>query len=86
MGLRTGAAVQYWRSLEDLERFAHDREDLHVPAWRWYNEEGGKDGDVGFWAELCVLEDGGYETFFGNMPPIGLAAATGLVPASDHRR
>ena len=39
IGLRTGAAIQYWRSLDDLKRFARDREDLHVPAWRWYDEK-----------------------------------------------
>lgn len=37
-GLGTGVAVQYWRSLADLKRLASDRDDRHVPAWRWYNE------------------------------------------------
>lgn len=86
MGLRTGAAIQYWRSLEDLQRFARDRDDLHVPAWRWYNEKVTESGDVGFWAELYVLEDGDYETFFRNVRPVGLGAAAGLIPASDRRR
>ncbi|MDX1746548.1 MAG: DUF4188 domain-containing protein, partial [Halobacteriales archaeon] len=29
MGLRTGAAIQYWRSLDDIRRFAQDPDDLH---------------------------------------------------------
>ena len=33
MGLCSGAAIQYWRSLEDILRFARDPDDLHVPAW-----------------------------------------------------
>ncbi|WP_224336535.1 monooxygenase family protein [Haloprofundus halobius] len=48
MGLRTGAAIQYWRSLEDLQRFARDPNDLHVPAWNWYNEAVDDGGGVGF--------------------------------------
>lgn len=50
MGLRTGAAIQYWRSLDDLLRFAHDGADLHVPAWTWYDEAVDDGGGVGFWA------------------------------------
>ncbi|MBV0925794.1 DUF4188 domain-containing protein [Halomicroarcula limicola] len=86
MGLRTGAAIQYWRSLEDLRRFARDPEDLHVPAWQWYNDEVDSGGGVGFWAELYVIEDGNYETFFRNVPPIGLGTVADMVPASDQRR
>ena len=34
----TGAAlVQYWRSYEDLERFARNPDDPHLPAWRRFN-------------------------------------------------
>jgi hypothetical protein len=31
------ALVQYWRSFEDLEKFARNREDPHLPAWRRFN-------------------------------------------------
>lgn len=86
MGLRSGAAIQYWRSLEDLKRFAHHGDDLHVPAWKWYNEEVDAGGGVGFWAELYVVEEGHYETFYRNMPPIGLGANVGLLPAEAHER
>lgn len=86
MGLRSGAAIQYWRSLEDIRRFAHDPDDLHVPAWQWYNEEGGTDGGLGFWAELYVVKDGAFETFYRNVPPVGLGEHGSLVPMVDHRR
>lgn len=86
MGLRTGAAIQYWHSLEDLLRFARDPDDLHVPAWKWYEEEVDRGGGVGFWAELYVIEEGNYETFFRNVHPIGLGKVADLVPMSDHRR
>lgn len=86
VGLRTGAAIQYWRSLADLRRFAHDREDLHVPAWTWYEQEVDAAGGVGFWAELYVVEDGSYETFYRNVHPIGLGTVGGLVPATARER
>ena len=34
MGLRSGAAIQYWRSLEDIKWFAQDPDGPHVPAWQ----------------------------------------------------
>lgn len=86
MGPRSGAAIQYWRSLEDIRRFARDPDDLHVPAWQWYNEEVGNNGGLGFWAELYVIEDGDYETFYRNMRPIGLGEIGEFVPMADHRR
>ena len=52
----------------------------------WYNQAVDSGGGVGFWAELYVIEDGNYETFFRNMPPIGLGTVADLVPFSDHRR
>ena len=86
MGLRTGAVIQYWRSLEDLRRFARDPDDLHVPAWRWYEEDVDPGGGVGFWAELYVVGEDDYETFFRNVRSIGLGKVADLVPMSDHRR
>lgn len=86
MGFRTGAAIQYWRSLEDLERFARDRDDLHVPAWKWYNERVDAGGGVGFWAELYIVENGNYETFYRNIRPMGLGGVSGLRPDKGHDR
>ena len=86
-GLRTGAAIQYWRSLDDLKRFARDSGDFHVPAWQWYNEAVDPGGGVGFWAELYVIEEDDYETFFRNMPRyFGLGRVADVVPMSDRRR
>ncbi len=74
--------VQYWRSFEDLERFARDRDDPHVEAWRRFNCTIGTDGTVGIWHETYVVEAGGYEAIYGNMPVYGLAAATRHVPVA----
>jgi hypothetical protein len=84
-GLRSGAAIQYWRSLEDLRAFARDSDDLHVPAWKWVNESVRR-GEIGFWAELYVIEDGSYETFYRDVAPIGPGRVADLVPMEGHQR
>lgn len=84
-GLRGGGSIQYWRSLEDLQRFAQDPNDMHVPAWKWVNENL-RNGEVGFWAEIYLIEEGNYETFYRDMPPKGLGSVSELVPMADHTR
>lgn len=44
-------SVQYWRSFEDLERFARDKDDPHLEPWRRFNRTVGASGDVGIWHE-----------------------------------
>lgn len=78
--------VQYWRSFEDLERFARSPEDPHFPAWQRFNKlVGYADGVVGIFHETYLVEPGKYEAVYGNMPVFGLAAATKHVPAAGHR-
>ena len=78
--------IQYWRSFADLERFARDTADPHMPAWQRFNKAVGyKDGSVGIWHETYVIQPGNYEALYGNMPVFGLAAATTHVPATGRR-
>jgi hypothetical protein len=79
------ALVQYWRSFEDLEKFARNREDPHLPAWKRFNKAIGSDGSVGIWHETYLVDAGKYEVLYGNMPVFGLAAATSHVPAIGRR-
>jgi hypothetical protein len=82
VGWRQVMVVQYWRSFEDLERFARDADDPHFPAWKRFNARVGyKDGAVGIWHESYLVQPGQYECVYGNMPVFGLAAATRHVPA-----
>jgi hypothetical protein len=74
--------VQYWRSFEQLERFASDSSLPHHPAWRAYNRRVGKDGDVGVWHETYQVGPGQYEALYANMPAFGLAAAGRQVPVA----
>src|SRR5262245_35005256 len=40
--------VQYWRSFEDLERFARSKDEPHLSAWQRFNKAVGyKGGAVG---------------------------------------
>lgn len=78
--------IQYWRSFEDLEWFARSREGPHLPAWRRFNRSVGSDGSVGIWHETYVVEPGGYEAIYANMPVFRLAKATGHIPATGRRR
>ena len=38
------AIVQYWRSFEELERFARNPDDPHLPAWQRFNRTGARTG------------------------------------------
>lgn len=73
--------VQYWRSFEQLERFARDRTLPHLDAWRRFNRAIGADGSVGIWHETFLVQAGQYECVYGNMPRSGLALAGEHVPA-----
>ena len=77
--------VQYWRSFEDLEKFARNPDDPHLPAWRRFNSLVGSDGTVGIFHETYIVERGNYEAVYGNMPVFGLAKATEHVPAVGRR-
>ena len=72
--------LQYWRSFDDLERFARNNDDPHLEPWRRFNRKVGKSGDVGIWHETYRVKTTDIETVYGNMPPIGLGAASALVP------
>ena|SRR5437899_3265168 len=75
------AIVQYWRSFEDLEKFARDKNDPHLEPWRRFNKLIGTDGSVGIWHESYLVEAGNYECVYNNMPVFGMAAATEHIPA-----
>jgi hypothetical protein len=79
------ASVQYWRSFEDLERFARNTDDPHLPAWQRFSRAVGTSGDVGIWHETYSVRAGAYECIYNNMPVHGLAAAGRHVPVAPGR-
>jgi hypothetical protein len=77
---RTPTLVQYWRSFEDLDRFAKQPDAPHLGPWRRFIKDVGSSGDVGIWHETYKVRAGEYEAVYGNMPVFGLAKATKHVP------
>jgi fumigallin biosynthesis monooxygenase-like protein len=77
--------VQYWRSFEELERYATDKARQHAPAWAAFNRAVASNGDVGIWHETYRVRPGDYECVYNNMPLFGLAKATRAVPAHGRR-
>jgi hypothetical protein len=78
--------VSYWRSFEDLTRFARNDGDPHWQAWQQFMKNVGADGSVGIWHETYQVNPEQYECIYGNMPAFGLAAATTHVPISEKTR
>jgi hypothetical protein len=79
---RTTLMVQYWKSFEQLNRFATNSGSRHLSAWRAFNEKIGSNGDVGIWHETYVAKKGAYECIYHNMPKFGLAKVGKHVPAT----
>lgn len=79
---RTITLVQHWRSFEQLEAFARDRDDPHLEAWRAFNRAIGTSGDVGVFHETYRVAAGAYEAVYSNMPVQGLAVAGEHLPVA----
>lgn len=78
LGGRTLLVVQYWRSAEELGRYARDATKRHAPAWARFNRLVAGTGDVGIFHETYVVPREGIENVYGNMPAFGLARALGV--------
>ncbi len=83
---RVVMVLQYWRSVEDLGRFAKDPELAHAPAWAAFNRRVAGTGDVGIWHETYRVPAEQVETLYANMPPFGLGAAYDAVGRSGSPR
>lgn len=73
-------SVQYWRSIEQLGAYARDPSLAHSPMWARFNRAFAGTGDVGIFHETYVVPADRVESLYGNMAPVGLAAAHGWVP------
>lgn len=82
-GGRVIMGVQYWRSFDQLEAFARAADHEHLPAWREFNRLVRDNADVGIFHETYRVGPGTAETFYGNMPTFGMAAAVGIVPVAQ---
>jgi hypothetical protein len=80
------ALIQYWRSFEDLERFARQPSEPHLGPWKNFNQAIGSSGIVGIWHETYLVNPNQYECMYGNMPSFGLGAAMEHVKAIGTRK
>ena len=80
---RTFTLIQHWRSFDHPERFARDRDDPHLEAWRAFNRKVGTSGDVGVFHETYRVAAGAYEAVYSNMPVQGLAVAGEHLPVAQ---
>ena len=86
-GVRGPTVVQYWRSVQDIYAYASAESMAHRPAWKaYYARARSAQGAVGIWHETFAVPAGSHESLYGDMPPYGLARATGVVPASRKGR
>lgn len=81
-GGRNIEVIQYWRSLEKLLAYAHNRDREHVPAWNDFNAQISDNGSVGIWHETYIVPAKQYEAIYRNMPPYGLAKASETLAAN----
>lgn len=80
---RGATVIQYWRSFEDMERYAREG-GIHLKAWRDFNQLSRKTDAVGIYHESYLIEPGKYENVYVNMPSFGLGKAGNLIQ-TDHR-
>lgn len=86
---RTYYVVQYWESKEKLYGYASAPDGFHHTVWGIANRklrEGKARGHVGLWHETYIVPEGGYESIYFDMPPFGLAGATGALPVEERGR
>lgn len=81
VGWRGPTLIQYWRTPQDVYRYATDREAAHRPAWAAFNRRAGASrASVGVWHETYQV--GAAETVYVDVPRMGLAAATSARPVT----
>jgi Domain of unknown function (DUF4188) len=79
---RTPLFIQYWRSFDELEAWAANRDLRHRPAQKEFFRRTAYNGNVGIFHETFCVSAGQYEAIYANMPPFGLASAGSYVPVS----
>ncbi|MEP6649004.1 MAG: DUF4188 domain-containing protein [Lapillicoccus sp.] len=79
--------VQYWRSVEDIYRYASAPDHEHRPAWTAFNARAREaTGVVGIWHETYAVPAGAHESVYVATPVMGIAEATSSVPVPSRKR
>ena len=71
--------ILYFRSIEGLNAFAHDK--IHREGWNWFNKWSKEENNnhISIFHEAFCAQPGGYETIYYNAPPVLLGAANAQV-------
>jgi hypothetical protein len=80
LGLQSYGAmdVQYWRSIDDLHRYAEAGDKQHKPTWKKFYQRLFRNASVGIWHETFIVPAGHYESVYVNMPRVGLGKCVPL--------
>ncbi len=79
--------VQYWRSTDDIFRYARDAGRRHRPAWtEFYRRTKDSHGVVGLWHEAYEVPKGAVHSMYVDMPATGLAGFTSTRPQGGRTR
>ncbi len=74
--------VMYFRSAEDVTRYANDRKQTHQPTAKRFFQKLFQNQAVGVWHETFVVPAGNYESVYLNMPRHGMGQFMPLVDAT----
>ena len=86
MGGKGVTVIQYWRSVEDIYRYASAPDHEHRPAWTAFNAAARKaQGVVGIWHETFAVPAGAHESVYVGTPVMGIADATASVPVPSRK-
>jgi hypothetical protein len=87
LGGKGVTVVQYWRSVEDIYRYAGATDHEHRPAWSAFNARARRAaGAVGIWHETFAVPAGAHESVYVGCPTMGLAEATAATPVPTTKR
>lgn len=87
VGARGPVVQQYWRSTEDLHRYARSAEHEHLPAWREFNRRSREHpGTVGIWHETYDVPGDRIESIYGHGARVGLVRILGAIPVTARGR
>ncbi len=76
-GANEAVFISYWRSLEDVHRFAHSNK-THREAWKWWDSTLKRHNYIGFMHEVYEAPAGAWEGVYINFQPTLLGATTYL--------
>jgi hypothetical protein len=74
----TSLLVQYWSSVEALERNAQSASNKHHHPWLFLMKLGRETDKIGFWHETFQVREGEYEAIYVNCPKLHLGNCEGV--------